>query len=38
MKKGVEDEMLNDDIIALMGMKNIVKMIDPYQFTEELEE
>ena len=36
MKKGVENEMLNDDIIALMGMKNVITMSDPYQFTEEL--
>ena len=38
MKKGVENELLVDEIIALMGMKNIIKLIDPYQFTEELED
>ena len=37
MKKGVENEILTDEIIALMGQKNVIKMIDPYQYTEELD-
>ncbi len=38
MKKGVENEILTDEIIALMGQKNVIKMIDPYQYTEELDD
>lgn len=38
MKKGVENEILTDKIIALMGQKNVIKMIDPYQYTEELDD
>lgn len=37
MKKGVENEVLTDDIILIMGQKNVVKMIDPYQYTEDLD-